>query len=259
MDQMVHRYQEEVRSANGRLTGEIQSVVNEAINKRLSAAQLEALSKANLNINAKQADLRPNFLSSEIGARVDPYETSPSYQPPNKSRGLTWLLSPASVPKSPDEAFRKWDEYGECWCSPTKNGEGHGPILTAALPYIVSPDQIIIEHIAKSATVEPGSAPKDMELLARLDAKHPKYDEIKAYEQKVYGSIAPRNWIRIGSWTYDGDSEQNIQAFPMQIDLKDFHVGTQKVQVRISSNQGGQKVPYTCLYRVKLNGEIIKD
>jgi len=69
------------------------------------------------------------------------------------------------------------------------------------------------------------------------------------------GSL-PYGWIRIATFTYDQESSQNVQSFPVQLDMKALGASTNKIIVRSKNNWGGEQVGYTCLYRVRLHGEI---
>jgi hypothetical protein len=63
-------------------------------------------------------------------------------------------------------------------------------------------------------------------------------------------------YVRIATWTYNLESSDNIQAFPVQLDMKDLSTHTDKLIVRALNNWGDGKVDYTCLYRVRVHGEI---
>jgi hypothetical protein len=66
----------------------------------------------------------------------------------------------------------------------------------------------------------------------------------------------PYGWVRIASFTYDIESNHNVQSFPVQLDMKALGAATNKIIVRSKSNWGGENVGYTCIYRVRLHGEI---
>jgi hypothetical protein len=125
----------------------------------------------------------------------------------------------------------------------------------------VYPDQIVVEHISPSAALEPGAAPREMELLAYI-AGMDTYNSLKAISDDIFGSdphSGTQNaygFVRIASFTYDLESDQNMQAFPVQLDMKALGAYTNKIIVRSKSNWGAENVGYTCIYRIRLHGEI---
>jgi hypothetical protein len=126
----------------------------------------------------------------------------------------------------------------------------------------VYPDQVVVEHISPSAALEPGAAPKEMELLAYIGDMD-SYNSVKAMSDSIFG-VDPDSemqhaygFVRIASFTYDIESNQNVQAFPVQLDMKALGAYTNKIIVRSKSNWGGENVGYTCIYRIRLHGEIV--
>ncbi|EAL91301.1 hypothetical protein KXW98_006091 [Aspergillus fumigatus] len=111
---------------------------------------------------------KPNFLSIGTGVLIDPRMTSPTYGE-KKSRLPKWLRDRASVwgeaprpkPNPPLTALVPWDSVGDCWCSAPRNGVSQ---LALHLSRPIVPEEVVVEHIPKHATLNPGAAPKDMEL-----------------------------------------------------------------------------------------------
>ena len=70
----------------------------------------------------------------------------------------------------------------------------------------------------------------------------------------------PEGMTKIGTWTYDIESTNHIQSFPLQIDLTMFgdRAYTNNLMVRVKSNWGANRVSYACLYRVRVNGKIVE-
>lgn len=109
-----------------------------------------------------------NFLSLGMGAVIDPYITSPSA---DRSRTLLQRVYNAITgghhrgPKSPIAALTPWDGVGDCWCSAPRAGISQ---LAVLLGRQIVPEEVVVEHIPKGASLSPGVAPREMELWARF-------------------------------------------------------------------------------------------
>ncbi|GAD93171.1 hypothetical protein NFIA_073880 [Paecilomyces variotii No. 5] len=110
---------------------------------------------------------RVNFLSPGTGAVIDPYMTSPT-----SGRGRSFLGRlffgplkdfPQGV-RAPVTALMPWDGLGDCWCSVPRDGLSQ---LSVILGRQVVPEEVVVEHIPKDASLEPEVAPRDMELWVR--------------------------------------------------------------------------------------------
>ena len=245
---------------------EVQAIAKNVFEKMLPNSQLRAIARANIHANLVYGMTRVNHFAKGTGAVVNPYHISPNFVFPEMQVGtLTrWMRNviqnPVPVPKGPDEALKKWEEHGDCWCSPAKNANGFGPSLSVIMASNIYPEEVVIEHIPSSAAIEPGSAPKELELLAYA----PEYDyqdAIREASDKLFPEEAnsrtrlPYDYVRIATFTYDINGPNNVQAFPVQLDTKFFKAHTNKLIVRAKSNWGG--IDYTCLYRVRVHGTII--
>ncbi|KAL4802136.1 hypothetical protein BDV18DRAFT_66598 [Aspergillus unguis] len=115
----------------------------------------------------RQHPQKTNFLSVGHGVIIDPYITSPS-----AGRKLTWwqefymwLAGDKHLrPQPPLSALTSWEDFGECWCSAPRKGMSQ---LGIVLGQRIIPEDVIVEHLPKSATIRPGVAPQEMELWAR--------------------------------------------------------------------------------------------
>ncbi len=171
------------------------------------------------------------------------------------------MFNPIPSPHPPEAALTKWEEHGDCWCSPTKD-PGSPVSLGVLMGSSIFPDQVIIEHISSTASAQPGAAPREMELFAFV-ADTDTYNAVKTMSDEIFkdesqaqtGLEFEYRWVRIATWTYDLESQQNIQAFPVQIDMKALGAYSNRLVVRSKNNWGGEDVPYTCLYRVRVHGE----
>ncbi|KAE9371450.1 hypothetical protein N431DRAFT_441452 [Stipitochalara longipes BDJ] len=245
---------------------EVKAIAEEVVRKVLPHAQLEALARSNLQQTVNYGLTRVNHFSKGTGAVIDPYSTSPNYVFPSQdvyfwSRWTrAMMLNSIPPPKAPETALTRWDEHGDCWCSPSSSANGFGTTLGVIMSSTIYPDQVVVEHISPSAALEPGAAPREMELFAFIDTNSDTYNELKTLSDSVFGVDAdvslPYGWVRIASFTYDKESTQNVQSFPVQLDMKALGASTNKIIVRSKNNWGGEKVGYTCIYRVRLHGEI---
>jgi len=269
LDRITYQIGKVDQQAVGTTKDELKIIAADVIKKLLPGAQLEALSKANLKISVNHGLLRVNFFSPGTGAVVNPYITSPNYVFPSMNQGmfknfLSWIfLRPAPKPNPPEAALTRWEEHGDCWCSPSKDADGFGPSIGVMLGSSIYPDQVVVEHISPTAALEPGAAPREMELLAYIDDEST-YNSVKAMSQDIFTDEADESqhqypYIRVATWRYDAESDQNVQAFPVQVDLKSFGplAHTNRLIVRAKNNWGGDAVAYTCLYRVRLHGEAV--
>ncbi|RHZ66509.1 uncharacterized protein CDV56_108977 [Aspergillus thermomutatus] len=111
---------------------------------------------------------KPNFLSIGTGVLVDPRMTSPTYGEKTsrlpkwlQDRLSDWSTDPVPKRNSPLTALVPWDGVGDCWCSAPRNGVSQ---LALHLSRPIVPEEVVVEHIPKHATLNPGAAPKEMEL-----------------------------------------------------------------------------------------------
>jgi hypothetical protein len=245
---------------------EVRTIAEEVVRKLLPHAQLEALARSNLQQTVNYGLTRVNHFSRGTGAVIDPYNTSPNYVFPSQDVWLPnrWMRAmmrnPIPAPKAPETALTRWDEHGDCWCSPSNDADGFGTSLGVIMANMIYPDQVVVEHISPSAALELGAAPRDMELFAFLDITTDTYNSVKAMSDELFGVDSdvslPYGWVRIAFFTYDLESNQNVQSFPVQLDMKALGASSNKIIVRSKSNWGGETVGYTCLYRVRLHGEM---
>ena len=121
----------------------------------------------------------------------------------------------------------------------------------------IYPKEVVVEHIPKSATLDFASAPHEMELLASIDgfnAQGTVGDLSEKIFPDAYESHLGKEWILIGTWRYDMEDAHHVQHFYPQVDLQSLGVSTRQLVVRAKSNQGNSD--HTCLYRVRVHGEV---
>ncbi|RKF59786.1 hypothetical protein OnM2_057005 [Erysiphe neolycopersici] len=244
--------------------------LGEELTKYLPNAQLQAAAHVNIESAIVRSSLKMNHFASYAGALIDKEKTSSSYEFPSQARmwifekAIRYLLgNPVPPPNPPEKAMMKWDEAGECWCTPAHNDGGFGPSLGVILGNKIYPEEVVIENIQSSLSLEPGSAPKTLELFAEIEDLETR-SVLRQQSQKQFPNLSQdldyklNRYVRIAAWIYKLDSPYNTQVHEIPLDLKAFGVGTSKLLLRITSNWASEKVSYTCLYRVKLHGTIVE-
>ena len=220
---------------------------------------------------------RINYFAIGAGAIIEPMMTSPTKTTRRpfvqKVRAWFWGLS---YPEGfgPTAALSPWDDMGDCWCAPPSDNPWAGRAqLGVLLPRKIFPTELVIEHIPAGATFDIHSAPKEIELWAKIEddaareavgnAVFPLLpDDSTAvnpndFSQKLADPMRSldHTFVRIGKWKYDiHSSANNIQTFHVPVDLKYFNAVVNKVAVRSLNNWGLSS--YTCFYRLKLHGDL---
>ncbi|KAA6409342.1 MAG: hypothetical protein FRX48_06895 [Lasallia pustulata] len=217
-----------------------------------------------------------NHFAVGAGAIIEPLITSPTKttRRPLLQKVRAWwfgLYYPEGF--GPVAALSPWDDMGDCWCAPPTGHPWAGRAqIGVLLPRKIFPTELVLEHIPASATYDIHSAPKEIELWAKI--------EDKAARDAVGNAIFPLlpddstavnpsdfslkfddptksldyTYIRIGKWKYDIHAPDNVQTFRVPIDMAHFDAVVNKVVVRSLSNWG--VTSYTCFYRLKLHGAL---
>ncbi|CAD6499165.1 BgTH12-04817 [Blumeria graminis f. sp. triticale] len=234
----------------------------------IPSAQLQAAARVNIQNNVKHGSMKTNHLSMWTGALIDARNTSPNYVFPSQARiwfyerwARALMSNPVPLPKPAEEALKKWEEQGDCWCSSARNGRGFGPSLGVLLGNKIYPEEIVVEHIPAALALQPGATPRNLELLAFIE--DPKIEAtIRRESERLFSEISSeahdnlKGYVRIAAWIYDLNAPSNVQTHEIPLSLKEFGTDTSKVIVRSKTNWGAGNVNYTCFYRVRLHGPI---
>ncbi|KFX99762.1 hypothetical protein V490_01666, partial [Pseudogymnoascus sp. VKM F-3557] len=246
---------------------DIDAHAERAMQRVFLSSKIEALINAKLAESSSSSLGRVNYFSPSTGAVVNPVLTSATYSPRSTfdpSKIVTGLLKLFAYPLpkigTTVEALTKWDEHGDCWCgAPDKSGVQ----LAILIPKKISPEEFVIEHVMRSATLNPGATPRHYELFAHIPLKH------QDYIAEVSAGLFPHapeekdlnyDWVRIGRGTYDTNGE-TVQVFPVQLDLNRYGLSSREFVVRFRDNWGTaaadeEDVGPTCIYRVRLHGHM---
>ncbi|KAJ5246611.1 hypothetical protein N7468_001594 [Penicillium chermesinum] len=109
---------------------------------------------------------RINFLSPTWGAAIDPYNTARTAGS-KYSRLQRFLTNVAGIrpafhgPYPPIQALLPWKEPEECWCHDDTFSQ-----ISIVLGHDIVPEEVVVEHIPEGETLNPGFAPRDIELWA---------------------------------------------------------------------------------------------
>ncbi|KAI5295164.1 hypothetical protein KEM52_002178 [Ascosphaera acerosa] len=186
-----HRFSSQVDRQISHLTRDI-NVLRSEWSQKLPV--LKELSDAFHRVPNAPADPlatpRVNFLSPSLGTRVDRDMTSPTWA--GRTGGGGGLLSrlrravassERASPNGPETVLEAWHDAGDCWCSPMSQG---GTQIAFKLGKPIVPEEIIVEHVPQSATLDAAATPQDMELWVQFaymqapsDSEHSLYDQVE--------------------------------------------------------------------------------
>jgi hypothetical protein len=198
---------------------------------------------------------RHNFFLPSYGARVVPSLTSPTMErsAPNLLAKSYLLFNRRPAPNSPAVALERWEEPGDCWCAAPSSSQGNAQ-LTVDMGRNIYPNALTVEHIHREATLEPLSAPKNLEVWAYVPGAEQQVRDAAAAAGLEWCSDWPiSGWVCVGSGFYDLNGVNNVQTLPLAANMKALGVPTHRISVRVTSNWGAE---WTCLYRLKMHGEI---
>jgi hypothetical protein len=197
---------------------------------------------------------RINYFAPASGAIINPLKSSPTLQKPPNLPWRAWQLITGRVnyvSNAPAVALEAWADLGDCWCAPG----GQDVRLDVKIGYLVHPTDITIEHIATSASPEPGTAPREVEVWASFAHLSSEDFSEKAIWNLLGEDPIAAGMGRIGSFVYDARPGAGpVQTFRLDVNQGAMIHSTDEVTVRVLSNQGADK---TCLYRIKLYGEPV--
>ncbi|KAI9683591.1 MAG: hypothetical protein M1829_004894 [Trizodia sp. TS-e1964] len=222
--------------------------------KYLPIAQMDAIINSQGTSNAASALRLVNFFSERQGARINPFHTSPTMKFP-------WFLTP----NPPRAALSDWKEVGDSWCAASGPSQPvHLGILLNQKIYI---DQLTLEHIPRSATLDAASTPKDFELWVHM----PNRSEFNELERQVSESnilahapltgglvgLKQNGYVYVGSWRYNINAMNHIQSFKLNVDMVG-KFSSRRVVVRVIGSWDSSS-DHICIYRIRGHGVVADD
>ncbi|OXV05457.1 hypothetical protein Egran_06775 [Elaphomyces granulatus] len=158
-----------------RLSGEVQrlgfqvtSMSKEVKSMKSECSKAIAQATASPPVIEHRVIHKVNFLSLGTRPTIDLFNTSPSLgRRPSFFQGIRSSISgkPFRRVMPPEAALAPWDGEGDCWCHPTRDKMSQ---IAVSLGRPMVPEEVVVEHIPKGASLNPRVAPREMELWARF-------------------------------------------------------------------------------------------
>ncbi|TPX13423.1 uncharacterized protein E0L32_006153 [Thyridium curvatum] len=275
-------------SPSGFSEKEIVALVERTVRKVLGDTHLEAVAQGKIRANyAEELSHQVNFFSFASGAVVNERYSSPTFVTKQPRMGTDEYRERRPGPGLPYKraALEGWQEDGDCWCAGIREGpERTGPAdLVVDLGVPVVPTHFVVEHIDPAATLDPGSAPRDVEVWAEVQEVRLRrvledwslaqfgaeglasrgYHEGGSSGSSSGGSgggasrlnrLAARGYVKIGEFAYENVvSRGGLQVYRFSQELASLGASTESVLVRAVTNAGSDD--HTCFYRLRLYGE----
>ncbi|KAK8869764.1 hypothetical protein IAR55_000332 [Kwoniella newhampshirensis] len=197
---------------------------------------------------SKDTIARTDYALFTAGARVIPQLTSDTLVLQTASKVGKWIMGSKDVQgRPPATALHPDISVGSCW--PFKGDQGSlGVMLTRRV--VVS--DITIEHAASELALDTSTAPKVIQVMGILDDDEEK-QKFQQYWTTRGNAESQPDYLPLGSFTYEPTALSHIQTFPVASDIVDLGIKVGVIVFKVESNWGGQ---FTCLYRVRVHGDI---
>lgn len=266
--------------------GKVSSIIPAMFSQRLEKLEGQVARLAENAVNRDAQSRKINWFSFDLGARANPYLSSPCARRPYLTVKTKWSLrwqhfksalssqvhdlpvgtrrGPSTL--GPNTALTPWIEFEPRYCAPSSRGKLQ---LAVNTPRPITPTELVVEHFRRDQVPFIGSAPKEVELWIEIGDSDLR-EELGQRIKDIYPDIFSRTytqkdrlldpkmtlgpeWVPVGRWTYQISARNNVQYFQIPIDLNSLGVVVRNQVIRINSNWGN--VDRTCLVRVGLYGE----
>jgi hypothetical protein len=158
-------------------------------------------------------------------------------------------------------ALTHWEGPGHCWCAGKRNSNDSAEPadISVMLSRPVIPENVVIEHVDPSATLDPESMPRDIEVWALIE-EHERHEH--AYDLMIVQfpntphthPLLRKGFVKIGEFTYEhSGSGDGVYVYKISDELHNISAATEQVIIRAVTNYGAD---HTCFYRVRLYGEV---
>ena len=266
--------------------GKVSTIIPSTLSQRLDQLEEQVARLAASAVDKDDRSRQINWLSFDLGARANPYLSSPCARSPYLTVKSRWSLrlkhlksalkpQPHNLPLvsrsgpstlGPNTALTPWIEFEPRYCAPSGRGKLQ---LSVNTPRPITPTELVVEHFRRDQVPFIGSAPKEVELWIEIEDAD-LHEEVSQRIKDIYPDIFsctytqkdrlldPKmalgpEWVPVGRWTYQISARNNVQYFQIPVDLASLGVVVRKLVVRVNSNWGN--VDRTCLVRVGLHGE----
>lgn len=257
--------------------------INSTIVSRVKTVEQQLQQVMNLELPIlKPEPRRVDWFSRCLGALPILEICTPTYRiPPASTPPKKWVWSKPDTDIDPEvrkkiiemerivsplnasQALLHWHEPSLRYCvGAANNGKLQLAVLT---PRIITPTELVIEDYHKDEVLQIGTAPRDVELWMstqtaaqrkllndQINKNHIHIQTIRS-RKSALGQNATKltaDWIPIGRWRYNIYAEDNVQKFPIELEMRD--ISSKKFAVRVMNNWGNPVL--ICLARARLHG-----
>ncbi|KAJ2902054.1 hypothetical protein MKZ38_001090 [Zalerion maritima] len=272
---------------------EVQSIVDAEIQQLLGKEQLETLASQQID-QFWLGDLQRqvNFFSPGNGAEIGSSLASPTWNPACNLSPLGKIFEYnlfnrfRDIRPGPKKALQAFQEPEDCWCAGPNKLTSEGGVqyngvatLPIELSRTIQPEHFVIEHIRPEKVLDPGSAPKDIEIWAYVEDPFRRRD-LKDWAKFTFStnngpSPPPSNtgsktstrnlrteppplendkFVMIGRLQFSAkDIEKGHRMYSFGPAMSDLALWTDSFVVRAVTNHGSD---HTCFYRVRMFGKM---
>ncbi|KAK6363813.1 hypothetical protein TWF730_001221 [Orbilia blumenaviensis] len=222
-----------------------------------SSKYADALIQAALHQYSSTIIPKPDYALLAHGTLIDPYLTSPTFNPydtPGLLGKLTAFLRPGL--NEPAHVLTESTNIGDCWSFPQTSGQ-----VSLLLAEPIYPTDVTIDHIPRGISGDDSSAPQEVEFWVKIEDESLR-DQVKRAAAAAIGNVSDNasthryiasGYVRIASFAYDVHGQYPVQTFELPIRLEELGVSVRSVSFRILSNWGRKE--YTSIYRLRVHGE----
>lgn len=256
--------------------------IHSTIDTRVKTVEKQLVEVMNPEIPIQVSEpRRVDWFSFGLGALPIVNLCTPPYRmPPRPSPKKTWFWSkPVAVeesvenqlkriqaerivsPLNASQALLHWDEPSPRYCVSALDKLQ----LAVYTPRPITPTELVIEDYHKDEVFRIATAPRDVELWintqkvedklllnAQITKNHKHIRSIRSTGLDISPDSAwlTAEWTPIGRWRYNIYAEDNVQKFPIELEMGE--VSSSNFALRVKNNWGDHEM--ICLVRARLYG-----